>query len=211
MVKVISVLLILLLLFWLGYWLLEARLGPVILEMARVRATTIATRAINNSVTERIAKSILYDRLVYTETDSQGKITLIQVNTGEVNRIASDTSLSVQDTLKDLSNQELYIPLGQVIGGKVLASRGPLIPIKIIPIGTVETSVSEEFIEKGINQTLYRLSVEIKARVRIVVPLVSAEALVSTLIPVINVIVPGTVPDVYFGTPLNELINKQTN
>ncbi len=170
--------------------------------MARVRATSIATRAINNAVSDRIAKSILYDQIIKTEIDNQGKIVFIQVNTAEVNRIASETSLSVQDTLKDLSNQEIYIPLGQVVGGKILAGRGPKIPIKVLPVGTVESSVSEEFMEKGINQTSYRLFVKIKANVSIIVPLIRTEATVQTQIPIANIIIPGTVPEVYFNNPL---------
>jgi sporulation protein YunB len=193
---------VLLAIFWLSYWILETRLGSVVLEMARVRATSIATRAINNAVSDRIAKSILYDQIIKTEIDNQGKIVFIQVNTAEVNRIASETSLSVQDTLKDLSNQEIYIPLGQVVGGKILAGRGPKIPIKVLPVGTVESSVSEEFMEKGINQTSYRLFVKIKANVSIIVPLIRTEATVQTQIPIANIIIPGTVPEVYFNNPL---------
>ncbi|HHY18951.1 MAG TPA: sporulation protein YunB [Firmicutes bacterium] len=192
---------VLLAIFWLSYWILETRLGSVVLEMARVRATSIATRAINNAVSDRIAKSILYDQIIKTEIDNQGKIVFIQVNTAEVNRIASETSLSVQDTLKDLSNQEIYIPLGQVVGGKILAGRGPKIPIKVLPVGTVESSVSEEFMEKGINQTSYRLFVKIKANVSIIVPLIRTEATVQTQIPIANIIIPGTVPEVYFNNP----------
>lgn len=203
LIKGIVILIGMVILFWVVYWFLDVRLGPVVLEMAKVRATSIATRAINNAISERVGKSIIYENILLTETDNQGRIVFVQVNTGEVNRIAAEAALSVQDTLKELANQEVYIPLGQIIGGRILAGRGPKIPIKILPAGTVESFVSEEFTEKGINQTSYKLYVLIKATVSIVVPLVRAESVVTSRVPIANIIIPGSVPEVYFSNPLN--------
>lgn len=207
--RILVALICFLLLFLLASWLLESKLGPVVLEMAKVRSTSIATRAINNAVSERVGKSIIYEKIIQTETDNTGKIVFIQVNTGEVNRIAAEAALSVQDTLKELSNQEVYIPFGQIIGGRILAGRGPKIPIKIHPIGTVESSISEEFIEKGINQTSYKLYVSIIATVSVVVPLISTQSVVRSDIPIANVIIPGTVPEVYFSNPLNNVLTEK--
>ncbi|MFA6694395.1 MAG: hypothetical protein WCS44_06120, partial [Bacillota bacterium] len=66
-VRTTSILIVGILIFWLLYWFLNARIGPVVAEMSRARATSIATRAINNAISERVGKSIIYEKIMHTE------------------------------------------------------------------------------------------------------------------------------------------------
>lgn len=209
-VRTTSILIVGILILWLLYWFLNARIGPVVAEMSRARATSIATRAINNAISERVGKSIIYEKIMHTEMGKDGQVVYLQVNTGEVNRLAAEASLAVQDTLKELSHQEVYIPLGQIIGGEIFAGRGPKLPIRIVPVGTVESYVQEEFLEQGINQTSYKLYIIVTATVSVVVPFVRSQSVVKTNIPIASIIIPGAVPQVYFGdssaSPLKQLL-----
>jgi sporulation protein YunB len=89
--------------------------------------------------------------------------------------------------------------LGQVFGIKTLASYGPVLPIKIIPVGVVESSIKDQFDSVGINQIRHKILIRIKTTVKMVVPLVKEEIVVNTDVPLTETIIMGEVPDFYLG------------
>ena len=121
----------------------------------------------------------------------------MQANTVKINKIASDTTLAVQKKLQELGNERFNIPFGQALGSKLLASYGPLIRVVIVPIGTVRISVADDFEEAGINQTKHRLLLDVKTKVKVVVPLASSEAVVETQVPITETVIVGEVPQTY--------------
>jgi sporulation protein YunB len=173
----------------------DRNLRPTILSIAIARADVIATEAINNAVTENIARNILYQDLILLEKNREGRIVLAQTNTMEVNRLMAATTMRVQETLTMLRGEKIYIPLGQAFGSYLLANVGPRIPITLIPIGRVNTKIVDEFEEAGINQVRHKIYVEVYAEVQVVIPFVSNETVVSTTVPIVDAIYPGEVPD----------------
>ncbi len=194
--RLIKFLLIIFLLIGL-FVLVEHNLQETILTVANAKAVQAATETINQAVAAKIADSVDYRELIYTMQDNSGRIVLMQANTAKLNKIASDTTLEVQKKLRELGNERFNIPLGQAFGSKLLASLGPLIRVTIVPLGTVEAKVSDDFVEAGINQTKHRLWLNVKTRVRVVIPLASSEAVVETRIPITETIIVGEVPQTY--------------
>lgn len=184
--------------------IVERNLRETILAVANARAVQAATETINQAVAAKVVDSIDYRELIYTVQDSSGRLVLMQANTLKLNKIASDTTLEVQKKLRELSNERFNIPLGQAFGSKLLASYGPLIKITIVPIGTVQVKVLDDFEEAGINQTKHRLLLNVKTRVRIVVPLASSEAVVETQVPVTETVIVGEVPQTYVKLNLGQ-------
>jgi|CZCB01.1.fsa_nt_gi sporulation protein YunB len=211
-VRITSILIVIIGVFWLVFWILNARLGPVVAEMSKARATNLATRAISNAVYERVGDQLALDQLLHTEKDKDGQIVYLQINTAQANKLAAEASLAVHEALKDLSHQEVYIPLGQIFGTQLFAGRGPKIPVRIVPVGAVESFVQEEFLAQGINQTSYKLYIIVTATVSIAVPLVRTQSTVQANIPVASVIIPGAVPQVYLDSsdsPLKQLLTPK--
>jgi sporulation protein YunB len=173
----------------------DRNLRPTVLAVAIARADIIATEAINNAVTENVARNILYQDLILLEKNRDGKIILAQINTMEVNRLQSATTMRVQEALTMMQGEKIYIPLGQALGSYLLANVGPRIPITLIPVGLVNTRIIDEFEEAGINQVRHKIYVEIVAQVQVVIPFVSNETVVSTTVPIVDAIYPGEVPD----------------
>jgi sporulation protein YunB len=106
--------------------------------------------------------AVNYQDLIFVQKDSQGRIVLMQPNIVRINQLVSDTTLYINNNLKELEKKEFSIPLGQVLGSQLLANYGPHINVKILPIGTVKTIVSDNFVEAGINQTRHRLYLNIE-------------------------------------------------
>lgn len=190
-------------LFILGYsfWMVEFHLKPTLMAISEARATLLATQSINDVINNKVSKSIDPKNLVLVTLDNRGRVVLIQPNTMEFNKLASDTTIAVQESLKKIKEEKIYLPLGQVIGSQLLASYGPKIVVTIIPIGTVQVKVIDKFEQAGINQTRHSVYLVATTDIRIVVPLVSKSVSVTTQVPVTEYVVVGDVPSTYVQIP----------
>lgn len=173
---------------------IEHQIAPTVQTIAEARARMIATEAINNAIKEKIAKNIQYKDLITIHKDVNGQITLIQINTVEINRIETETSLEAVKKLKQISMETIKIPLGLVTGSKILANIGPNINIMLQPVGTAEVDTTEAFEEAGINQTRHKIILSITAKVKVVQPFFSSQVEVNTNVPIAETIIVGTVP-----------------
>ena len=194
-------------------WMMEIHLKPTLLAIAETKATLIATQSINNVINESVNLSIDPKKLVDITLDSRGRVVLIQSNTMEFNKIAADTTIKVQNILKDLGEEKIKIPMGQVLGSQLLASIGPNITITIIPIGTVQVKVIDKFEQAGINQTRHMIYLIATTQIRVVVPLVSKSVSVNTQVPIAEYVVVGEVPSTYvqFPFPIPNDVNGGDN
>ncbi|MBP2652865.1 MAG: yunB [Firmicutes bacterium] len=192
-----------------AFWIVENHLKPSLLAIAEARAITIATQCINTVINEKVSQSIDPQRLVIVQHDERGRVVFIQPNTFEFNRLAAETTIKVQEALQEIPEEKIYIPSGQVLGSKLLASMGPKIGVTVIPIGTVQVKVVDKFEQAGINQTRHSVYLYATTSVRIVVPLVSSVLSVNTQVPITEYIVVGEVPSTYvqFPFPLSNELN----
>lgn len=178
-----------------GFLAIERNFRPVIVSIANVRADVLATEAVNHAVSEKVARNILYKDLVLLEKDREGRLMMAQINTMEVNRLMAETTLRVQEALKAIRGEVIYIPLGQALDSHLLANYGPRIPVRMIPVGRVNTKVIDTFESAGINQTRHKVYLDIHAEVQVVIPFVSSVIEVVTAVPLADNVYIGEVPD----------------
>jgi sporulation protein YunB len=107
----------------------------------------------------------------------------------------AETTIRVQDALKAIRGEIIYIPLGQAIDSHLLANYGPRIPVRLVPIGRVNTNVIDVFESAGINQTRHKVYLDIHAEVTVVIPFVSSVIEVVTSVPLADNVYIGAVPD----------------
>lgn len=195
------------------FWTMETHLKPTLLTIAETKATLLATQSINNVISESVNLGINPQKLVNVTLDSRGRVVLIQSNTMEFNKIAADTTIKVQNILKEIGEEKITIPMGQILGSQLLASVGPNITVTIIPIGTVQVKVVDKFEQAGINQTRHMVYLIATTQIRIVVPLVSKSISVNTQVPIAEYVVVGEVPSTYvqFPFPLPSNIDGNEN
>ena len=192
------------------FWMMETHLKPTLLAIAEAKATLIATQSINSVINDSVNLSIDPKKLVNITLDNRGRVVLIQPNTMEFNKIAADTTIKVQNILRDIGEEKIKIPMGQILGSQLLASIGPNITITVIPIGTVQVKVIDKFEQAGINQTKHMVYLIATTQIRIVVPLVSKSVSVNTQVPIAEYVVVGEVPSTYMQFPF-PLINGGEN
>jgi sporulation protein YunB len=162
--------------------------------MSEINARLIATQAINDAVNSKISSNS-FNHLVDFKADNNGRIALIQANTVQMNRLAAETSLEIQNQIKKIGTTELKIPISNIFKSQLFANTGPKISINIQPAGTVNVDFYTDFEEAGINQTRLKIYLIVKTDVRILVPLASNKIDVTTHIPVSETIIVSDVSE----------------
>lgn len=192
--KVYMVFFIIAIIFYIVFNFIENQLSPIIIAIAEAEARIMATETVNKSVKEKISKNVQYKDLISIHKDTSGQITLIQINTVEINRLESETALEVVKVLREVTMKGIEIPLGSATGSKILANYGPIVKVSLLPAGTADVNTVEAFEEAGINQTRHRIFLEIAASIQIVQPLLSSTITVKTDVPLAETIIIGNVP-----------------
>ncbi|MDD4570660.1 MAG: sporulation protein YunB [Tepidanaerobacteraceae bacterium] len=186
--------LIIVVIFYFVFNFIEYKLTPPIIAIAEAKARAIATEAINKAVKDKIVKNVQYKDLISIHKDTGGQITLIQINTVEINRLESETALEVVKVLREVTMEGIALPIGAATGSKILSNYGPVIRISLFPAGTAYVNTVEAFQEAGINQTRHRIVLEIIANIKIVQPLLESDITVKTDVPLAETIIIGNVP-----------------
>lgn len=189
------------------YNIINNNIRPTILAMCEIEARRIATESINHSVKNNIKEEIKYQDLLLIKQDKQGKVTMIQANTGLMNSIASEIAGEIQRELKTMSGAKISIPIGNALNSQLIP--GPKIKLDLEHHGNVSASFSTEFLQSGINQTVHRVYLTIITDVKIVIPLISDTVSVKVNIPIAETIIIGDVPENYINMPKDEMLNHQ--
>ncbi|OPX87499.1 MAG: Sporulation protein YunB [Pelotomaculum sp. PtaB.Bin104] len=182
--------------------IIDHMLRDVFYDLAEIKATQLATEAIQNSILQEAAnENIQYQDLVIVHKDEQGRVAMMQANTLKVNRIAASTVMAAQKNLDDLKRKSFSIPVGQIIDLPLFANFGPRIKYNMMPVGTVRFSISDRFDTAGINQTRHTIYLNLDTKVRVVIPSKTGEVSVSTQVPLTENIIVGDIPNTFVSVP----------
>lgn len=171
---------------------------PIFDTLCKDKAKSIAT-IISNEEATNVMKEHTYDELFTLEKDKDGNITMIKSNIIPINEIISDVAVKIQNTINQKGRENIEIALGSFTGFKLLSGKGPGVPIKISSIGNVETDLRSEFSEKGINQTLHRVYLQVDCEVSILTPYNSITEKVSNQVLLIENVIVGKIPSTYYN------------
>ena len=187
------------------YNMINRNIRPTILAMCEIQAKKIATQAINDAVKGKIKGDVKYKDLLFVKEDSEGKVTMVQANTGLMNNIASDVALEVQEKIRQIPGGTIKIPIGNALNSQIMS--GPKLKLDLEPHGSVTVDFGTDFLESGINQTIHRVYLTIITDVKMVFPLVSDTVTVKANIPIAETIIVGDVPESFINIPDKDLLN----
>lgn len=183
---------------WLAFELITYLAEPTIMELCKVRAESLGI-SISNKAVQEVMNDVGYLDLIILDRDSNGKILALRANVIEMNRIATEISIRIQEMNNELKESFVRIPIGNFTGNALLAGRGPALEVKLIPTGTVSIEFKTEFISTGINQTRHRVYLEIKSKMGIVAPFTSERVEVVNHVNVAETVLIGDVPDTFYN------------
>lgn len=177
---------------------IERSFEPIIRTMAVSRSEVLLSQEIANEVNETMIESgLTYGDIVSFVLDKDGRINAMTTNIITANRLKSSLALSILTRITNVDGTELGIPIGNLTGISVLAGRGPEMRVKVIPIGSVQTELSSQFLSAGINQTRHRIIMEVTSNVDIILPSETVSTTVSVNVVIAETVIVGSVPDTY--------------
>lgn len=179
------------------YSFIVYKFKPTVIAVSDTVAKDVAVRTIDRSINEKVLKGIKYQDLINVRTDKNGKISMLQANTIEMNMLATKITQEVQNNLNNLGSVYVKIPLGTLISSDIFANIGPRIKVGLLPIGAVTVDFNSEFQPAGINQTRHIIYLHIRTYIQIIAPLASDKVEVTTHMPVTDSIIVGDVPGSY--------------
>ena len=184
----------------------ESFFEPIIRTMAVSRSEVLLSQEIANEVNETMSENgITYSDIISFVTDKDGRINAMTTNIVTANKLKSYLALSILTRITNVDETELSIPVGNLTGISVLAGRGPEMKVKVIPIGSVQTELSSQFVSAGINQTQHRIIMEVTSNVDIILPSETVSTTVSVNVVIAETVIVGSVPESYaeIKVPLN--------
>ncbi|TVY09513.1 sporulation protein YunB [Paenibacillus cremeus] len=196
--NILIALVILLLFFMQGYIYIDKNLKEPLTNLARIRLKQIATDSINTAISERIAETTNFEKLIDWRLDRNGKINGFSLNYAEHMKITADTIQIVKNQLQKLEQVPEHIPLGQAMNSPLLASFGPDIPIRLVPAGAAKVDLNTRYQNAGINMIMVEVYVRITVEVSVIIPFDSETEMVETELPISYSLVVGDVPSYYF-------------
>ncbi|MDD2628373.1 MAG: sporulation protein YunB [Clostridia bacterium] len=174
------------------------QISPTIRTLSDNRAKAIALKATNEAVMEKISE-IKYDNLMHVSVGENGKITGLNADVIEMNKLSVEITNQIQEKLLSLEGTKFGIPIGKALGLSVFSGYGPHIIVKAIPMGNVVVDFKTEFKTEGINQTRHRIYIQVKTSVRMVAPFITEIANCESNITVAETVIVGDIPESYYN------------
>lgn len=173
---------------------------PIIVTLSEERIRSLSTRVMSDSVAEvLVSDNVTYDEIVKISYDSANEIKAIETNSVKINIIIRKITEMVQSRLDGLIVEGIDVALGTFTGIPFLFGIGPLVPIQLVPIGTINTKISSNFVSAGINQTLHKIYFDITANIGMVLPALSSNFVTNLDVVLAESVIVGKVPEVYLN------------
>jgi sporulation protein YunB len=193
--------------FFAGNYYIKNHLRPIMTQIAEVQVNQMGSQIINQAIIDRITgEGVTYSNLIHFEKDIQGQITALKTDIVNINRLRADITEEVIEALQSADTSKLAIPSGNLINSDIFSGRGPRIPLKIVPLGTVSSNFSNQFTAAGINQTRHQIMMDITVDINILLPGYRVGTQVATQVTIAETIIVGAVPDSYFQ--MDDIFNR---
>lgn len=187
-----------------GFLLADRNVKPLVFSLAEARSAAMASRVLSGAMAEALGDGVGYDELMNVRMDEKGQVALLSANTVRMNLLADRAGEAALRRLENMSSERVSVPLGAVLGLTLLAGSGPLIPVSIVPVGSIGTNFVTEFEACGINQTRHKVYLQLTASIRIVIPTGAKTTQVTANMLVAESIIVGAVPEGFVGYDLTE-------
>ncbi len=177
---------------------IEKRISTVVAEISENAVKAEAAVIINQSIFDKLERDgITYDNLIFTEKDNNGKITALKTNVIELNKLQSELSLIILESLSEFKETNMEIPFGTALGIEWLSGSGPGIKVEVMPVGTVDTEIKSEIVSAGINQSHHRIILNVKANFTIVSAVSNIPTSIEINVCIAETVIVGEVPQSY--------------
>ena len=178
--------------------LLEARLRPMLEEAARTQIINQMTAVLEQAAADELSRQTEEEgAFIRIQRDEDGAITALDADTARLNLLRTQMVSSVLEELEDVDISDVRIPLGSLLDSELVWARGPSIQARALSVGTVSADFDSDFTSAGVNQTLYRIWLEISVPLTVMLPGGSVQVGLDSRLCVSETVIVGSVPSTY--------------
>lgn len=201
----------------LSFILINKKVSPIMRIVAKDECKKVADIIINDAVKKELDNGLTFDKLFIITYDND-KISTIDFDSIIVNRLLNNVSNNILIGLKNVENGNINeldmlrtynmkklkkgiiyeIPLTYSYNNVFLSNLSPKIPVRIHPIGNINSSIRTEVTDYGINNALIEVYIDVEVNMQVVLPILSDSVSTKISIPVALKLIKGEVPT-YFG------------
>jgi len=172
--------------------LYSSKLLPSAAELAYIQAQNRSNIIIDNALKETSENLMLETKDFFTEQNG-----IITSDTMLINSFVAGLSTKITENFSSPDIKDINIPMGALTGADFLANTGPSIGFELLPAGFAEISPETQCLSIGINQTNYRIFINISINIRIVNPLLERSVTLNRRILLVDTVIMGEVPETY--------------
>lgn len=159
---------------------------------AQNKSNIVIDTAVKNSIAEMNIKS---SDFIIDNNDS--KITSFSANTILINELCSTVSENIVKEIEKIKDENIEVPLGVVMGLDTLANIGPNITFNLREQGAADVDYETAFNAVGINQTNFKIWINVKIMIQIVNPLRQETISMQRKLMLVDTVINGEVPGTY--------------
>lgn len=171
------------------------KVRPFVISVTQGYAENIASNTLNRIIDEAMKENEY--NFVNVIRDSGDRVVAVTMNSADTNLFMTRISIGLKNRIADMDEIEARIPLGNFLPYPFLAGLGPKVPVKFLVLASTAVTAEESFLSKGINQSLYTLSLKVVTDVGIYIPAMHSSVRVENQVPIAQTIIVGSVPDSY--------------
>lgn len=171
-------------------------IDPIFEGLCIAKAKSISTDITNRKSSDVLARYNYKDTVKIIKSDD-GKSSILKTDIVTLNQIISDIAIEIQNEINEIGKQNVEIPIGALVGNKYFAGFGPKVKIRIIPAGDIITDIKTEFKAAGINQTVYRIYLNLECNISIFTSYKTINTTINNQVLLVETVVVGEVPETY--------------
>lgn len=165
--------------------------SSILKSKAASKITLITSEAVNVYLSENKKDT---EKILYPMFDADGKITSYNVNTNSIEKARYEITEMVNEMLKRDSKVTSKVRIGSLTGNNYLTGKGLNIKIYGNTVCAVTSEIFTETISMGINQALYRITVDVKVDCKLFVGDKVENIIVTTKHVIAERLIFGNVP-----------------
>ncbi len=173
----------------------ETLIEPLVYELAQIYSINLLTTLVDDIIEKELIEEEYKTSDFYNfQIDKEGYITVFEVNNLLINDLTTKISNSLQSKLIDTSEKIISIPIGEVLFVEYFSDIGPSYKYGIIPIGYGKVKYETVFDSIGVNQTNFKVFLNISVSMKIVNPLYEKDFVVEKDVILLDAMISGKVP-----------------
>ncbi len=141
------------------------------------------------------ANSDLYKNIA--NLSGPNEISAVITDTYKINAIKANIMLMGEQNFEEIVLDEVSVPLGAIYNNMFFFTKGLYVPIKMIPMSTINVDFASTFESVGINQSLHRIIMECSVDLKVITPYETVDFVVYHTIAISETLILGDVPNSY--------------